>query len=223
MALSETVILALIVAIPAALSPVAIRWWDSRSLAQAKAAEADERRADKDQDWARQDAVSDRLLASNALVAKSANKLLESSALVVASASVTEERLKELVIGQTQIHTLVNSNLTAAKQAQLEALEAKLTVQREMTAFRKQVGKDVDKEALANMEATAIKIAELKAELADRLAQTDAAERDRDIAEHKAAEDTKTLETTKAGITAVAEAKRNHIDTVTEARLKGEI
>jgi hypothetical protein len=220
MALSETVILALIVAIPAALSPVAIRWWDSRSLAKAKAAEADERRADKEQDWARQDAVSDRLIASNALVAKSANKLLESSALVVASAAVTGERLQELVIGQKQIHTLVNSNLTAAKEAQLEALEAKLTVQHEMVVFREEAGKPVDIEARASMEATAIKITELKAELADRLKQTNAAERDRDISEHKMSEETKTLETTKAGISAIAEAKRNHIDAVTQARLK---
>jgi hypothetical protein len=177
--LTEPVILALIIAVPAALSPIAIRWWDSKSLADAKAREAAERRADKEQDWARQDAVAEKLLASNAIVTTSAKKLLASSELVVASASVTEERLKEIVIGQKQIHTLVNSNLTAAKQAQLEALEAKLIVQKEMADFRLDNGKPVDEEAKADMEATAIKIAELKAELNDRLQQTAQAETER--------------------------------------------
>lgn len=172
--LSETVILALIVAVPASLSPLVLRWWDSKSIADAKEKEAEERRTDKEQDWARQDAVADKLIASNAKVAASAKA---SSDIIAASAALTEEKLAELKVGQDQVHTLVNSNLTAAMEAQLEALEGKLIVQVQMHEYKKEAGKKLEPEAIASMEETTRKIADLKKSLEERAIQTKIADK----------------------------------------------
>jgi len=63
----------------------------------------------KEQDWARQDMVA-------AQVAKVARVAAE-------TADRTDKKLDEAAAGQAVIHTLVNSTLTASKQAELRALK----------------------------------------------------------------------------------------------------
>lgn len=113
---------------------------------------------------------------SAALHAADAARLLEEhNAVVAASTAETQAQLVEIKKQGQEIHVLVNSNLTAAKQATLEALEAKLIAQRLVETMREATGNHTSMETLADMDATSTKIAELKAELADRLKQTETA------------------------------------------------
>ena len=75
-----------------------------------------------------------------------------------------------------QIHTLVNSNLTASLKDQLDTRRAYLIVLTESIAYKKTAGEVPSSETLGFIDATKIKIAELEAQLADRLVQTTRAE-----------------------------------------------
>lgn len=66
------------------------------------------------------------------------------------------------------IHTLVNSNMTAAMQAELDATVRELALMREVIALKSEHGRDPSADALAAIESTTKKIAELRAVLADR-------------------------------------------------------
>ena len=75
-----------------------------------------------------------------------------------------------------QIHTLVNSNLTAAKKETLVERKANLVLLREAAKTPESM------EAIRTMQSS---IAELEADLADRLVQTDTAQREVEIQEAK--------------------------------------
>lgn len=74
------------------------------------------------------------------------------------------------------IHTLVNSNMTAAMQAELDATVRQLALMREVTELKKTAGHDPSEETLAALELTRVKISELRAVLRDRLRQATLAE-----------------------------------------------
>jgi hypothetical protein len=76
----------------------------------------------------------------------------------------------------TQIHSLVNSNLTAAKKDELESREANLVLMHEAIEAKSAAGLPPSKAALGLIDATVIKINELKVQLADRERQTVEAE-----------------------------------------------
>ena len=82
-----------------------------------------------------------------------------------------------------EIHTLVNSEMTAARQAQLTIAQAMLVVLQRVVATAYSKGQDPDPEDLAAIEATKESIDELKGILADRMVQFDRATQDREDAE----------------------------------------
>lgn len=105
----------------------------------------------KAEDYARQDVVAERAAAANKQAAEVAN--------------VQVAKLD-------QIHSLVNSSMTAAMEKELLATELNLTLLEELAQA---TGKPPSSFAAERIVATKIQIAELKAKLADRLKQTTAA------------------------------------------------
>jgi hypothetical protein len=97
-------------------------------------------REDRLADWARQD----RIAAAAARAAEKTNGKLD------------------------VIHTLVNSNMTAAMQAELDAIRREIVMMREVVALNLAAGREPTVEALAAIEDTAVKITALEAQLADR-------------------------------------------------------
>lgn len=117
---------------------------------------------DRAADWARQDAVAakaqeaaDRLLIQNERVAKSTRK--------------TQEQLDV-------IHTLVNSDKTAAMQREADDAEARLILLLEINRLHVAAGNEPSAESLAAIKATEQKIEALNAELEDRYRQQRAIE-----------------------------------------------
>ena len=130
------------------------------------------RRADKREDWAREDAVAARVEEARTQAATAARLLLERQDAIAAQAREAAALLlanNEAVAataaetqGQLQvIHTLVNSTLTGAKQAQLEATLGQLVLLNQFTPG--------DTGAIA---AAQTAVEELRVELADRIEQT---------------------------------------------------
>jgi len=143
----STVLVALIVAGGAAFSA----WWNTR-----------QRRRDKKEDWAREDAVA-------AQAAEAARLLLAENKKVAATAAVTNNKLDI-------IHTLVNSNMTAAMQAEYDATVREIAMMKEVIALNQAAGREPSPEAIGAIEATQTKINELQAALADRLKQAEVVE-----------------------------------------------
>ena len=77
----------------------------------------------KIEDWAREDAVAEQ-------AAQAAALLLEANERVAESTSGLATQLVEIHGQAEQIHTLVNSNLQAAMQGQLEAMKAQVILMR---------------------------------------------------------------------------------------------
>lgn len=142
----EAVYLALIVAIPAMLSPLLLAWLTNRNL-----------RKVKEMDWARQDVV--------AMQAAVAAKLLKENNQIVATATAeTHQQLKV-------IHTLVNSTLTAALQGRLDAQKKGLILMKRIVDMNKTMKLEITSEALAEIEAAEKEIVDLEMEIADRSKQ----------------------------------------------------
>ncbi len=163
--MDTSVYLALIVAIPATVSPILMAW-----------VVAKQRRADKQEDWRREDQVAARALTVAAELsvtqekaavkaAEVARLLLDTNEQVAATAKVTNNKLDV-------IHTLVNSNMTSALQDQLIAIKSNLIMAEEVIALKKAQGQSSTEESLNLILGLKIKISELEAQLNDRLEQT---------------------------------------------------
>ncbi len=116
------------------------------------------RRYEKKLDWQRQDEVA-------AKAEEAAKLLLAANELVAENANVINGKLD-------QIHTLVNSNMTAAMKAELEATVQKLVLMRKIVDRDRADDIKVLPEALKAIRDVEEKIEELTATLNDRLRQT---------------------------------------------------
>ncbi len=126
------------------------------------------RRADKAQDWARIDAVAAQAKA-DAVVAregqeKAAQLLAENNKIVAETARDTTERL-------TVIHTLVNSNMTAAMQENLDATVRERVALKAQEAMLISFQHMVPPELSAAIALAEAKISELTIQLNDRKRQ----------------------------------------------------
>jgi hypothetical protein len=137
---------ALIAMVTAIASPFALAWQVNRNAAKVRAA-----------DWARQDAVA-------AKAEDVARRLLAANERVAEDAKTVSGKLDV-------IHELVNSSMTAAMQGEHDAMVRELAMMREVIALKEANGHAPGVEALATIEATETRIAELSAALADRLQQ----------------------------------------------------
>lgn len=71
------------------------------------------------------------------------------------------------------IHTLVNSNMTAHMQSELEATVRELAMMREVARLHEEAGRDPTEETRSAMDLTRERVAELRAVLGDRFATQD--------------------------------------------------
>lgn len=150
----ENVYLALIVAIPALLSPLLLAWltnWNARK--------------DRKQDWQRQDEVASR-------AAEASRKLLASqeaarAALDINTRSADLSR-REIYSQLTALHTLGNSHTTALIRAELDSTRRELAALREIMAIKIGAGHKPSVEALAVIETAERRIAELETLMAER-------------------------------------------------------
>lgn len=158
--MGETVQVALIAVLSPSLLAVLTAWIQRKA---------------KREDWRRQDEVAARVVGAAVRTAKVAAKaetaaalLVESNAKVARAAEVasaeTARRLADIAAQVVDVHTLVNSNLTASKQAELTARRALLA-----NLLEREVRSPEDSEAIGAEEAA---IAELATQVRDRLAAT---------------------------------------------------
>lgn len=125
-------------------------------------------------DYARQDEVARKAdeVAANLLARqtestraqeKVASLLINSNAKMVDTAQRHEDKLD-------QIHTLVNSNMTAQMQKELDSALSNLVLLDEIVELRHEAGKEAKAETLTAIEKTKARISVLQIELKDRIA-----------------------------------------------------
>lgn len=133
------------------------------------------RRQEKQQDWDRQDKVAEQAAQAAQLllerqtisarkVDEAASLLKENNKAVAVTAAETQGQLR-------QIHTLVNSNMTAAMQSEMDQREIALALMNEVIDLKKSSGIQPSTETKATLEQMAASIDELNAKLSDRLNQ----------------------------------------------------
>jgi hypothetical protein len=152
--MSDAVTVAVIVAVPTTLAPIMLRWADSRA-----------RRAEKEQDWNRQDEVAANVAAAAEHAAEVAEQASRAADLLAAAQEETIKQADEVARLQAissaglgvkldEIHAFVNSDMTAQKKANL-------ILMLEIASLHKEAGHKTSKGA---MEA----IREIKEEIAER-------------------------------------------------------
>lgn len=138
------------------------------------------RRDDKQQDWDRQDR---REREERERQENTAKLLLDSQHAIAEKADYVAEQLldaNERVAKDTQIvsgkldaiHTLVNSNMTAALQSEHDAMAAHRVVLLEVIADKRSRGIEPSPDAITTVAMIDTKLAELQAVLSDRRLQT---------------------------------------------------
>jgi hypothetical protein len=143
----EAIWIAVIVAMTSTVSPLLLAYLTNR-----------QRRRDKLEDWARQDAVA-------AQARQVADDLLRVNRQVVGATEEANTKLDTANGKLDTIHGLANSTLTAAKQAELDAKNVTLVLMREL-AERNGDGQSVERAAA--IDALAASIEALQAEVDER-------------------------------------------------------
>jgi hypothetical protein len=137
--------------------------------------EAADRRAEKQQDWDRQDLVADRaakaakdLLESQVLLAK---QQADAAALLVINTQSVTAQLKVIDAGQQINHLLLNSEKTAGMKRELVAEQRTVALLTELAALHRSMGHEPTPETLAAIETSRATIRNLAAELDERAEQ----------------------------------------------------
>lgn len=172
--MDPTLTTALVVAIPTVLStvfmPIFLAW-----MAYSQ------KRQDKIEEYARQDLVAARaeaaakeLLESNKKIAAQtdqvATQAAEAAKLLLAANERVSQDTKLTNVKLDTIHGLVNSNMTAAMQAELDATMRERAVMQELMELKKGMGKEPTVDTLAALKSATDRTHELNTILADRLA-----------------------------------------------------
>ncbi len=119
------------------------------------------RRADKAQDWARQDAVAQQAAEAAKLLLSANERVASSTAAIVSTAVATNSKLDV-------IHALVNSNMTAAMQDSLDSSLRELATLRELVELRRSTSGEPSMETTSAIALAEAKINELRTTLEDR-------------------------------------------------------
>jgi hypothetical protein len=166
--MDPTVQVAMIVAVAGLLGPLLLALITNAS-----------HRRDKKQDYQRQDAVAAQAATAARLLKEQQERLADRVAVVSTNLRNSDQKVADTAAAAAEtaqitnkkldvIHTLVNSQMTAAKQAQFEAVTRELAMMREVIALHQAAGRSPSIETLATIKATEEMVAELQAELADR-------------------------------------------------------
>lgn len=167
------VLVAILGPIAVAIGAVVQIHFTGKQRRQEKAEEAALRRQEKLEDWARQDAVAERLSNRQDAIAaqtqETAELLLQNNKDVAITARAANTKLDV-------IHTLVNSNMTAALQGELDSARANLATLRELIGLRVAQGQEPDEDTRVALKALEDKVGRLAANLHDRIEQTKVAD-----------------------------------------------
>jgi len=148
----------ILVAVVVAVVPLMSAWLTGRQL-----------RAAKVQDWARDDALREREQKERAQVAAQVAAAAAEVAAVkdhlVESTNRTDRKLDD-------IHVLVNSSMTAAKQAELAATRREVVLLRENAALHEAAGRSPSDDASAALTSAEDRLGELQDEVEDRERRT---------------------------------------------------
>ena len=142
--MTDTLIIALVVSTVAPSIMAGISYFASRST--------------KREDWRRQDIVADR-------VAKAAQTL-------EANTTITSSKLDHLEVGQKQIHTLVNSNLTAEMEARYQATERELLGLHELVSLKRRLKVRPNPKTMVAIKSAEASLTDLSNQIEDRKAST---------------------------------------------------
>jgi hypothetical protein len=130
----------------------------------------------KRQQWTRDDKVAKTALDMALRAAKAAEKAAESNEKILSESQAGNEaaanNFKVLNANDAAIHGLVNSNLTAAKQATLSAEQVSLSFMRRDADRERQEGREPSVEDLTILATTEQKVTALIDEIDERLRQT---------------------------------------------------
>lgn len=181
-----TLILALGTAIIVSfLSPVVLSWIQGRqrraekaqdAAIAAKAAKADEerKRRERQEDNDRQDQIAARVEGAATLAATAATNLAEAQAATIAAAELVAKKAAETDAAVTekleQIHGLVNSDMTAARHAERDAVRNAAAKARLNMSLMKRLAMPIPPEDVAALELLDARVEDLNNILADRLA-----------------------------------------------------
>lgn len=169
--MDHAIILALItIGVPSFLAavatPIVVAVVQSKNKRLEAKIAAEERAAEKKAEWERADLLEARATERAAMVAKRAE---ETSQLLV-GATINVRDLATAINGKVDdVHALVNSSYTAALQAALEAVQAKLVVLLDSVAFKREHKLEVAPEISTDIAATRTKMEELSAAIAERM------------------------------------------------------
>jgi hypothetical protein len=145
-------IVAVIVAIFASITaPIVLQMRLEKQHREDRADDWERRTKDREADWAHQDAIA----------AKAAKELKTSNGRIAEAVEVTNGKLDV-------VHTLVNSNMTTAMQAEYDAVTRELAMMREVMELKQAAGGAPSPEALAAIKATEQQLKELAEALGDR-------------------------------------------------------
>jgi hypothetical protein len=106
--------------------------------------------------------------------AESIRRTDEVARLTAQQAAQANARLDDTNSKLDVIHGLVNSNMSAAMQSELDALTTSLAMMNEVVDLKRSSGSEPTAEAVISIQDTEAKIAELRATIADRLQQAEA-------------------------------------------------
>ncbi len=151
--------------------PLAVDWFRDRRRQKERAI-----------DFARQDVVSAKVDEAAQEAANVARKADQTAALLFDAQKVTIAKTDEVAEAARQsniqvtdqlrtIHTLVNSDMTAARQGELDQVRLNLVTLRKIVALMAASGKEASDEDEVAIEAAVARIKELEGILADRAAQ----------------------------------------------------
>jgi hypothetical protein len=135
-------------------------------------AAAAQHREDRDAEWARQDRVADLARKATDDLAISQKEIADQAAEAARLLLINNKQVAK-VQGETNskldtIHTLVNSNMTAAMQSEFDATKRELAMMREVMELKKAAGLQPTAEVLASIASTETKLQELSDLLEDR-------------------------------------------------------
>lgn len=137
------------------------------------------RAREKKEDWARQDLVAQRLQERGDAAAARAQEVAvqtqQAAQLLLVNNEAVAAQSRAANTKLDVIHTLVNSNMTAALQDGLDSNRAQLVTLRELISLKVAQGEEPDEETKAMLHALEEKVGKLAANLRDRIQQTEVA------------------------------------------------
>jgi hypothetical protein len=173
---------------------------DAERAIEAAKASAELKRIEKEEDYARQDLVAKRVADAAKEIKDVANKAADAAALLVQAqkdtiartdevarlASESDTRIAEqlhiVIEGNQKIHTLVNSDMTAARTSERDAVKLTLIALRKVQAMSEKLGLPVTQDELEAIATAEGRIMDLDQILADRLAAQHKVDADSNIA-----------------------------------------